>query len=218
MRKSKYSFTLIELLVVIAIIAILASMLLPALAKARERAKAIECSGNQKQLGVMFALYADDHNDFIDRKGYQGGRNRQWGSMLYIFNYMKNSRSAFCPSNMRGVKLFEEITNGNYYSSEIKSYAFPERLGDETGTGSWAAVCVKNIKKPSIYFYILDGINSNNGDPSYVIYPLNTSASIYVSSHNNQVCNCLFMDGHVNGEGRGDFITNEYYNPYWILY
>jgi prepilin-type N-terminal cleavage/methylation domain-containing protein/prepilin-type processing-associated H-X9-DG protein len=108
--RKRFAFTLIELLVVIAIIAILAAILFPVFAQAREKARQASCISNLKQLTLGWVMYAQDYDESFPQwfwaQNYSAGTNNAttlWCNA--IFPYVKNVQVYQCPSDARGVTV-----------------------------------------------------------------------------------------------------------------
>jgi prepilin-type N-terminal cleavage/methylation domain-containing protein/prepilin-type processing-associated H-X9-DG protein len=107
----KKGFTLIELLVVIAIIAILAAILFPVFAKAREKARQTSCLSNLKQLGSSIAMYCQDYDEAYPR--CWSADSSYWSSDKVIGSYVKNHNILYCPSIFQSWML-NDANNGNF--------------------------------------------------------------------------------------------------------
>ncbi len=99
MNRTKKGFTLIELLVVIAIIAILAAILFPVFAKAREKARQTTCTSNMKQLGLAFVQYVQDYDEVLPERSNPSA-NKGWGWAHTVYPYVKATGVFSCPDDL----------------------------------------------------------------------------------------------------------------------
>lgn len=212
LRMHNRKFTLIELLVVIAIIAILASMLLPALANARKRAKSSQCISNLKQYMLVHINYMGDFSNYF-LGCYRDGESSYpvYGSLGYI----DKPQITYCPE-----KNYD--TTNHYYAYGCKGYSYAHAYNPDCWiegfvyppnqtTKSIGVLSAQRIREPSRYFH--NGDSRCPGGTGFVGYQSSQTSlaagtyARFALVHSGKI-NANFIDGHVGAMSSREYADN----------
>ena len=215
MKRKQRGFTLIELLVVIAIIAILAAILFPVFARAREKARQTSCLSNLKQLGLASRMYAQDYDEMLVGYADHGcrpgpDRRTEWNEALAP--YLKNKQVLRCPS-----------ADHRYWADYGPNYFHVHgcRHGEN----------LSRIKYPAESMSFMDSMYSSTRRFSYIIiycrvhWPNGMSYGRdwngMAADLHNDGANCVFVDGHAKWVGKNRLIDgtdNQQNRRFWNHY
>ncbi len=218
-RSASQAFTLVELLVVIAIIAILAAILFPVFARARENARRTSCSSNLKQIGLAWIQYNQDYDEKIMRfsNGVSGGSATttapavfwwgRWDGTTYNANsgllqpYMKSDQVRVCPSfTATPTNAWEGATG---YAYNVATLARTTYGGPPSYAPTAVAISLAAIEDTAKTVAFADGAQLSFGADLSVIPSTNISAPSSAGEYPNfharhlETGNVLFCDGHV---------------------
>ncbi|MBN2640307.1 MAG: DUF1559 domain-containing protein [Victivallales bacterium] len=230
LRLNNYNtFTLIELLVVISIIAILASMLLPALNQARDKARSSMCSNNQKQIMLAQSQYASDYNEWMISGVPVNGYIKSYGAVLLASSlnspsdnskYLHDEAVLHCPSDML------EVNSGDPHKQLMRGvygtwrYNLSDSIGRDpssnnslgnfyfsnTSTNGFVGYFTIKMKKTSKIIITGDSRCPSYGGGCWIMLrEVRSAASPYgaVLRHSKK-CNMGYADGHVESQNNNE--------------